>query len=59
MDAVKKVGEAMGVKVKAILAADIVSDSDRCSQEAQADIIVMASHAAQGRRCWAARRSRC
>lgn len=50
VDAVKKTGEAKGVKVKSILAkSDVVSDAIiAAARKHKADIIVMASHGRKG-----------
>ena len=63
VDAVKKAGEAKGVKVKPILAkSDVVSDAlIAAAKKHKADIIVMASHGRKGvkRLLLAAKPSRC
>ncbi len=50
VDAVKKLGEAKGVKVKAVLAkSDVVSDAlISAAKKHKADLIVMASHGRKG-----------
>lgn len=50
VDAVKKLGEAKGVKVKAVLAkSDVVSDAlIAAARKHKADLIVMASHGRRG-----------
>ena len=50
VDAVKKTGEAKGVKVKAVLAkSDVVSDAViAAAKRHKADLIVMASHGRKG-----------